>query len=191
MVQLTTEQQTFVVTTFHQTGSLQRTRDAFRERFPEREPPAAKTIWANVRKYQEHGTSLNCNKGNSGRRHTGRSEMNIAAVRQQVLEHPRDTSAIRNGTGLPSATFNRITRLDLHQHPYRIHIRHQLTPGDFARRLVLARWLIARCKAVVNFLRYLVIGDEAAFAMDGKVNTHNVLEYTPTGEPPEFNLTPT
>ncbi len=188
MVQLTTEQRTFVVTTFHQTGSLQLTCDAFRERFPEWEPPAAKTIWANVRKYQEHGTSLNRNKGNSGRRRTGRSKMNIAAVRQQVLEHPRDTSARRNGKGLPSATFNRITRLDLHQHPYRIHIRHQLMPGDFARRLVLARWLIARCEADVNFLRDLVIGDEAAFAMDGKVNTHNVLEYAPTGQPLEFNF---
>uniref|UniRef100_UPI00358DFE76 uncharacterized protein n=1 Tax=Myxine glutinosa TaxID=7769 RepID=UPI00358DFE76 len=188
MAQLTTEQRTFLVTTFHQTGSLQRTRDALRERFPEREPPVAKTIWANVRKYQEHGTSLNRNKGNSGRRCTGRSEMNIAAVRQQVLEHPRDTSARRNGTGLPSATFNRITRLDLHQHPYRIHIWHQLTPGDFARRLVLAGWLIARCEADVNFLQYLVIGNEAAFTMDSKVNTHNVLEYAPTGQLPEFNF---
>jgi len=188
MVQLTIEQRVFVVTVFHQTGSLQQTRDAFRERFPEREPPAAKTIWANVKKYRDHGTSLNRNKGNSGRRRTGRSEENIEAVRQQILEHPRDTSARRNGVGLSAATFNRITRLDLHLHPYRMHIRHQLLPADLARRLAFARWLIAHVERDVNFLRHLIVGDEAAFCMDGKVNTHNVLEYAPARQPPEFNF---
>ena len=49
MVQFTTEQRTFVVTTFHQTRSLQRTRYAFGERFTEQEPAAAKTIWANTK----------------------------------------------------------------------------------------------------------------------------------------------
>ena len=187
-MQLTTEQRTFVVLTFNQTRSLQRTRDAFRERFPEREPPAAKTIWANVRKYQEHGTSLNRNKENSGRRRTGRSPENIAAVRQQLQEHPRGTSARRNGVGIPSATFNRITRLDIQQHPYRSHIRHQLSPGDFARRLAFSRWFVNSTQRDANFLRKLVIGDEAAFSMNGEVNAHNTHEYAPRRNPPELNF---
>ena len=146
------------------------------------------SIWANVRKYEEHGTSLNRNKGNSGRRCTGRSEQNIAAVRQQLQQHPRGTSSRRNGLGLPSATFNRITRLDLHMHPYRVHIRHQLTERNFPRRLEFSRWLIARTNRDAHFLRNLVIGDETGFGMDGKVNSHNVTEYAPAGHPPQANF---
>ena len=81
MIQLTTEQRTFIVKTFHETGSFRITRDRFGERFLDRQSPALKTIWANVRKSSKHGTILNRNKGNSGRRRTGRSEANIEAVR--------------------------------------------------------------------------------------------------------------
>ena len=74
MVQLTVEQRTFIIKTFFQTRSLQRTRESFRARFPDRQPPPLKTIWANVRKFSQHGTTLNRNKGNSGRIRTGRSD---------------------------------------------------------------------------------------------------------------------
>ena len=40
----------------------------------------------------------------------------------------------------------------------------------------------------VNFLRYLIIGDKAAFTMDGKVNTHNIREYALARHPPEINF---
>ena len=80
MVQLSTEQRIFVVKTFQETKSLQATQDAFRAAFRDREPPAKKTIWANVKKYETHGTSLNRNRGHSGRRRTARSAANIDAV---------------------------------------------------------------------------------------------------------------
>ena len=32
-----------------------------------------------------------------------------------------------------------------------------------------------------------LIGDEAGFTMNGKVNSKNVLQYAPKGNPPEFN----
>lgn len=188
MVQLTTCQRTFIVKTFYETQSLQITREAFGERFPDRQPPALKTIWANVRKFSRHGTTLNRNKGNSGRPRTGRSEANIEAVRQRLEDHPAETSARRNGLGLPHATFNRITRLDLKMHPYRMHVRHQLLPQDYARRLQFAQWLINRFNQNEEFLRNFIIGDEAGFAMNGRVNSHNVREYAPAGEPPEFNF---
>ena len=88
MLQLTTEQRVFVVKKFHENRSLQATQNAFREAFHERDPPAKTTIWANVKKYQDHGTSLNRNKGPSGRRRTVRTEESIEAVRQQLLQHP-------------------------------------------------------------------------------------------------------
>ena len=135
MGQLTTEQRTFIVRTFYEYGSVARTRELFAERFPERRNIAVKTIRYNIRKFEQHGTSHNRNKGNSGRRRTGRSAENIELVRNRLEEHPTGTSARRNGVGLPSATFNRITRLDLREHPYRMHIRHQLLPRDLQRRL--------------------------------------------------------
>ncbi len=187
MGQLTIEQRTFVVKTFYQLGSLARTREAFRERFPERQDIVIKTIRYNIRKFERHGTSQNRNKGNSGRRKTGRSAENIQLVRNRLAEHPTGTNARRNGVGLPSSTFNRITRLDLRQYPYRMHVRHQLLPRDFQRRLNFARWLTKRCDRNENFLREFVIGDEATFCMNGEVNTQNVREYAPVGQPPEFN----
>ena len=59
MVQLTIEQRVFVVETFLQIRSLAGTQAVFGEHFPDRDPPSKKTIWANVKKYREHGTSQN------------------------------------------------------------------------------------------------------------------------------------
>ena len=89
MVQLTTEQRVFVVTNFIRMREVQ---DAFRLKFPDRNPPLRNTILDNVRKYQNTETSLNRNKGNSGRRRTGRSEENLAAVRELLEENPHVSS---------------------------------------------------------------------------------------------------
>ena len=59
--------------------------------------------------------------------------------------------------------------------------RHELFPGDPARRLALCNWLLARAP---RFLEDLSIGDEAGFALNGSVNTHNVRQYAPRGQKP-------
>ena len=112
MVQLTTEQRVFVVTNFTRMQNVREVQDAFRLRFPDRNPPLRNTILDNVRKYQNTGTSLNRNKGNSGRRRTGRSEENIAAVRELLEENPHVISR-QNPVAVMQSTFNRITRLEL------------------------------------------------------------------------------
>ena len=170
----------------------------FRGRFPDRDPPHKTTILRNVRKYSSQGTSLNLNKGNSGRRRTARTEQNIAAVRTLLEQNRRDVSARRNPVEISSSGFNRITRLDgygchlrstldLRWHPYRMHVRHELLATDLPRRLRFAEWFIQRCRRE-NFLSSIIIGDEAAFAMDGEVNSHNVRQYSPKGHPPVFNF---
>ena len=71
MVQLTGEQRVFIVLSYTRTLSTTEVRNAFQARFPDRNPPThPSTILENVRKYQNAGTSLNLNKGNSGRRRT-------------------------------------------------------------------------------------------------------------------------
>ena len=107
MVQLTKDQGVFVVKTFFETGSLQATQDAFRVNFPDRDPPVKSTIWSNVKKYQDHGTSQNRNNGNSGRRRTVRTAENVEAVRQQLQQYATATRARRDGLGVSKTTFNR------------------------------------------------------------------------------------
>ena len=139
MVQLTTEQRVVVVTNFIRMKNVREVQDAFRLRFPDRNPPLRNTIVDNVRKYQNTGTSLNRNKGKSGRRRTGRSEENIAAVRELLEENPHVGSR-RNPVAVTQSTFNRITRLELRWHPYRMYVRHELIDTDWPRRLRFSNW---------------------------------------------------
>ena len=132
MVQLTTEQRLFIVLHYTQTQNTTTVQNAFRARFPDRDPPHKTTILRNVRKYSSQGTSLNLNKGNSGRRKTARTQQNIAAVFHLL--------ALTSSAG-----FNRITRLDLRWHPYHMHVRHELLAMDLPRRLRFAEWFIQHC----------------------------------------------
>ena len=120
--------------------------DAFRLKFPDRNPPLRNTVLDNVSKYQNTETSLNRNKGNSGRRRTGRiSEENLAAVRELLEENPH-VSSRRNPVAVTQSTFNRITRLDLPWHPYRMHVRHELLDTDWPRRLRFSTGLTGNTK---------------------------------------------
>ncbi len=186
MVQLTKDQRVFVVLHYNRTGSLLSVQNAFRERFPDRNPPAKTTILKNVRKYNNHGTSLNRNKTNSGRPKTARSEVNIEAVRRLLEQNP-EVSARRNPLNITSAGFNRITRLDLQWHPFRMHVRHELLANDYQRRTNFSHWFNQQCEEP-QFLENLVIGDEATFSMNGVVNTQNVRHYAPKGNAPIFNF---
>jgi hypothetical protein len=73
------------------------------------------------------------NKGKSGRRRSGRSEENIAAVRELLEQNPHVSSRL-NPIAVLQPTFNRITRLDLRWHPYRMHVRHKLLQYDWPHR---------------------------------------------------------
>ena len=131
-----------MVTEYHRTNSVGAVLRSFRQEFPNVRCPSRKTVSRNAQKYRTTGTSHNLNKGRSGRRRTGRSVANIEAVRNRLVEQQQagegraqTISSRRNGLGMPSATFNRITRVDLHFHPYQMIKRHELLPGDQQRRL--------------------------------------------------------
>ena len=67
-VPLTTEQRVFIVKTYFETKSLSE---------------------VNVKKYTHHGTSLNRQEKNSGRKRTGGSPENIDAVQIALPEQPK------------------------------------------------------------------------------------------------------
>ena len=184
-MQFTTEQRIFMVKTYFEHKSYEEVRRLFSIQFPERDPPTKAGIWKNVTKYLNYGTSLNRNVSNSGRKRTGRSDENVNLVQQALEDHPRDISCRRNGLGLPSATFNRIVKLDLKWHPYRIRRRHELKVNDYARRQQFCEWFLDKNRDH-RFLHNLVISDEAGFHMNGTVCSQNVREYAPKGDKPEF-----
>ena len=76
--------------------SIAAVQNAFRARFSDRNPPMKRTVMKNVSKYSDAGTSLNLNKGNSGRRRTTCSEENITAVRDLLQQNSGNMSARRN-----------------------------------------------------------------------------------------------
>ena len=183
-MQLTTEQRVFLVHEYFRTRSLQDVANAFAERFPNRAPPAKSTIWKNIRKYLNEGTSLNLNQGRSGRLRTARIPQNIEEVRQQLETNPANISGRRNGLGLSQTAFRRIVRLDIGWYPHKMNVRHQLVPADHPRRMQFCQWLLQQNN---RFFNNLVIVDESAFFMNGTVCTQNVREYSPYHQPPDFH----
>ena len=187
MGQLTTEQRVFVITTYYETRSPHAIQEAFMQQFPDRQPPNKTTIWRNVFKYERKGTSLICNKGNSGRRRSVRTGENIELLRNTLEQHPHVTTRI-NPINISRSSFNRTTKIDLRWHPYRMKIRQQLQENDFQRRLQFCHWFEDRCRNP-RFLPYYVISDESVFFfMNGKDNTQNIREYAHLGNPPTFNF---
>lgn len=181
--QFTNQQRAFMVTEYHRTNNVTAVCQRFRQVYPDVRCPSRLTVYRNVAKYEGTGTSHNLNRGRSGRLRTGRSAENIEVVRQAIQDHQDgDISCRRNPTDLPHATFNRITLLDLHYHPYQMIKRHELLPGDRQRRTRFCEWLLRR---PARFLDDLLIGDESGFALNAQVNTHNLVAYRDKGHPPE------
>jgi hypothetical protein len=185
MAQLTAAQRVFVVKKYHETGSYRAVQEQFRLAFPGRNPPAKRTIQQNVRKYNLEGTSLNLNKGRSGRRRTERTDQNIQTV--QGLLGQQQITCRRNTLGLSKSTFNRIVKSDLQWHPYKIHEVQKLEPADYGRRVTFCRWFSQHAPNI-RFLSNVVVGDEAIFSMNGHVSTQNVRCYAPKGQPPDFKF---
>ena len=88
-MQLTVEQRFFVVSTYLETKSYNAVREAFVQIFPGRNAPCKKTVYKNIQKYKENGTSLNLNKSRSGRRRSVRTAENIGLVRNALIENPK------------------------------------------------------------------------------------------------------
>ena len=185
MRQFTAQERAFMVKCYIETRSYIQVRDRFQLQYPGINPPVKNTIKHNYDKFMAHATCWNRNEYNCGRHRTGRSPQNIADVQQALQQDPTGTSCRRNNLQIPRATFNRIVRLDLEWHPYKLQLRHELLAGDYYRRVRFSRWFLDKLRDN-RFLANLVIGDEAGFAMNGRVSSQNVRCYAPKGEMPVF-----
>ena len=69
-----------------------------------------------------------------------------------------------------------------------MHVRHALLATDLRRRIDAFRRVVHSTLSTRKFLQNIIIGDEAAFSMNGEVNTENARQYAPKRHPPAFNF---
>ena len=163
----------------------------FLAKFPGARRPGKNQIRVIWRKQMLHGSVNNLNSKSSpgvtfsGKPRTQRTAPVIARVkgvmdRDAVKEMGDATvspisSSRRNVLGIPRSSWLRI-KLELRYHPYKPVRRHQLKPGDHARRLVFCRWIVSLTD---QELREFLFSDEANFLLSGHVNSQNVRRYAP------------
>lgn len=175
--QFSNQQRHFIMVRYHQTHRPHEVRRLFRIEFPNaNRTPSVAAIYKIVNKLSNHSTLRNRNSEASGRSRSGRSQQNIGRVRRALQRDPNITSRNNPLPDISQATFNRITRIDLRWHPYKMVRRHALRQGDYARRTAFCQWLDNRPD---RFFRETFIVDEANFYMNGMVNTQTVRCYAP------------
>ena len=85
----TIEQRSKIVKFYLETKSLVQTQREYRKHFGVKEAPSVTSIKKIVQKFEVHGTCHNRNKGNSGRRVSARTELNIDTVRESTVRSPK------------------------------------------------------------------------------------------------------
>ena len=162
---LSIEQRVFMVVTYCATGSSNQVQGLFRSEFPRNRVPYRSTIIRNVDKYLEYGVSTNRRKDASDRRRTVRSIQNIQEV-PALQDDPNITARRNNCPNISKTSFNRITKIDLRWHPYRIQIcRYAIS---YVKEMwkdessTYNQWLLGKPQA---FMSQIIIGDEAIFQL--------------------------
>ena len=131
----TIEQRSKIVKFYLETKSLVQTQREYRKHFGVKEAPSVTSIKKIVQKFEVHGTCHNRNKGNSGRRVSARTELNIDTVRESTVRSPKKSIRRRSSElGLTKSTVQRILKQDLNLYPYKLEIKQTLTDRDKEQR---------------------------------------------------------
>ena len=97
----------------------------------DKNPPTNGAIWKNVKKHEREGTSLNINKGRTGKRRGVRTEETIEVVRLYVESNATKVSCRRNRLELRRSTFNKIMKQDLTPRSLTYPAIFILLPGSY------------------------------------------------------------
>lgn len=173
MEQFTIAQRVLIVKTFYQSGeSYAATVRRLRAILGRNEAPNETTVRRLMLKFNETGSTLNVKS--CGRPRSGRSEQNIAVVRQSVAVSPAKSVLRRSQElGIGYSSVHRILRYDLHYHPYKIQLTQQLKAADHEKRRNFVDWFMRRQHENDGFARNIIFSDEAHFHLNGFVNKQN------------------
>ena len=170
----TIEQRSKIVKFYLETKSLVQTQREYRKHFGVKEAPSVTSIKKIVQKFEVHGTCHNRNKGNSGRRVSARTELNIDTVRESTVRSPKKSIRRRSSElGLTKSTVQRILKQDLNLYPYKLEIKQTLTDRDKEQRFQMCTWFNEMMENDEHWVGKIWFSDEAHFHLDGSVNRRN------------------
>jgi hypothetical protein len=137
-----------------------------------------------VHLYRETG-SVGSKEG-SGRPKV-RNEENIETVRQVIEEQPNTSIRhLQQQVDLSYTTCQRILKQDLHLHPYRLQLVHELLPNDRPRRQQFCQWFMENFQNNGAILEKTFFSDESWFHLSGYVNSQNMR--MGSGENPHYYI---
>lgn len=173
MERLTIEQRVKVIEAYYENGrSNKNAFRALRDYFGQHNRPTESSIAKIIRKFKETGSVADARTPLRAR--LGRSEENIAAVRESVAENP-DTSIRHRAQelNLSTTTLHRILTNDLSLHAYKIQLAQELKPDDHLKRRTFVNWLQEQRQVDADFSQKIIFSDEAHFHLGGFVNKQN------------------
>lgn len=151
--------------------------------------PSYQLVVRTVKHFEEFGTIHNINKNpklNKGRIPVvSKNTETIETVRQSLQETPKKSLKRRAlDLDLSPTTLQKIVRTELKAFPYKISVKHALTPDDKIRRVGMCRWIVDRLEQMPNWINDVWFSDETHFHLNGAVNNHNNI-YWGTSPPEE------
>ena len=69
--------------------------------------------------------------------------------------------------------------------PFKVKTQQELLPLDFERRRIFSEWFLQQQK---RFVQNIVLGDVAAFHMNGRINSQNNMYYALADSHPEKHI---
>ena len=147
--------------------------------WPDIPVPNVSTIKRLWKKFENHGTCLKRNQGNSGRPRTARNQGNLERVRESLAQNGARSSR-RNGLGLTQSSFVRIVK-EIRFHPFVVGRRQKLENGDPAKRLEFCNWILDSVALEPDMISNFITSDEAVFSLNSEVIMKNDVHYARFG----------
>jgi hypothetical protein len=116
-----------------------------------------------------------------------KKKLNIETVRQEIVEQPNTSIRhLQQQVDLSYTTCQRILKQDLHLHPYRLQLVHELLPNDRPRRQQFCHWFMESFHNNGAILEKTFFSDESWFHLSGYVNSQNMRMWS--GENPHYYI---
>lgn len=173
MKNFTTQQRIIIVKTYYENGSsISSTRRELSKKFGLKEMPSINCIRNLINKFEEHGTVTDTAK--PGRPKNVRSPTNISKVLESAQDNPGMSIRRRSKElDISQTSLQRILKLDLHMKPYKIQLVQELKVTDHQNRFNYSNSILSLHAQNADFIRKLIMSDEAHFHLNGYVNKQN------------------
>ena len=131
-----------------------------------------RTIQRQVTKFERELTLRRKTTGGGAK--TAVTEKNIKKVEKILDQSPRrSVRNIAKRTKLSKTAVWRILTKELGKYPYRIQMLQEQTAANKQERVDFAKQFAGKIESDKNFLKNLIVSDEAHFQLSGWINTQN------------------